>query len=356
MKIKTIWAAAAFLTIGGFAGFFSLRPLPVSKPEVVAVVVAPAVKPPTPVAEVKKPEPQTTVSAVSNTVKIGVAPKPVAPSFDTVRVEPNGDAIIAGRAAPLTQVFAKLGDAVVASATSNADGSFVMIPAKPLPPGAATLSLETKADGVSQVSATTVAIAVKLQETPTVAIVGANQPTKVLQAPKPTTSVSLDAVDYDVAGNIVFSGRAKPDSVVRLYVDNAIAGEIKSDASGKWIYSGATNVLAGTHSLRADEISSDGSVASRVELPFLREAPETVVAVTPDPTIATSTATQVEAPEPTRIVIQPGNNLWTLSRQIYGAGRRYTVIYEANKDQIKNPRLIYPGQIITAPLAEAKQP
>ena len=51
------------------------------------------------------------------------------------------------------------------------------------------------------------------------------------------------------------------------------------------------------------------------------------------------------------LVIQPRNNLWKLSRVIYGHGVHYTVIYQANKDQIRNPRLIYPGQIFTIPNA-----
>jgi nucleoid-associated protein YgaU len=108
-----------------------------------------------------------------------------------------------------------------------------------------------------------------------------------------------------------------------------------------------------------------------VELPFLREAPAKVAAAAEPvpapaaPAVATAAATTTvtvapaaapAAPQPTRIVIQPGNNLWTLSRQIYGFGRQYTVIYEANKDQIRNPRLIYPGQIITAPVAQGKTP
>jgi nucleoid-associated protein YgaU len=50
-----------------------------------------------------------------------------------------------------------------------------------------------------------------------------------------------------------------------------------------------------------------------------------------------------------RIVIQPGNNLWNISRVIYGRGNRYTVIYKANKSLIRNPRLIYPGQIFATP-------
>ena len=50
-----------------------------------------------------------------------------------------------------------------------------------------------------------------------------------------------------------------------------------------------------------------------------------------------------------QVVIQPGNNLWRISRVIYGRGVEYSVIYEANRDQIRDPDLIYPGQIFTTP-------
>ena len=56
-------------------------------------------------------------------------------------------------------------------------------------------------------------------------------------------------------------------------------------------------------------------------------------------------------PRSGRVVIQPRNNLWKLSRVIYGRGKNYTVIYKANKDQIRNPNRIYPGQIFTIPNA-----
>jgi nucleoid-associated protein YgaU len=64
-------------------------------------------------------------------------------------------------------------------------------------------------------------------------------------------------------------------------------------------------------------------------------------------------AESAAAAAPTQVIIQPGNNLWKLSRQIYGKGIMYTVIYEANKDQIRRPDLIYPGQIFMTPDAAA---
>jgi nucleoid-associated protein YgaU len=62
-----------------------------------------------------------------------------------------------------------------------------------------------------------------------------------------------------------------------------------------------------------------------------------------------SAESEVVVPAPGRVIIQPGNNLWQISRVIYGRGVEYTVIYQANRDQIRNPNLIYPGQILTTP-------
>ena len=367
----------------GAAGYVALNPTLITPVQAVAVETAPA-----PVAEVPAAKPAEQVAMATQP-----APQPapaVAPSFDTVRVETGGETVIAGRAEPDTEVVAKLNGEVIASATTNADGSFVMIPAKPLPAGAGVLSLESKNAGVVMASSDTVAVAVKPkgEGESTVAILTPDQPTKILQAPaSPSNSVVLDAVDYNAAGDIVFSGRSQPGTSVRLYVDNAITGEVKADDLGKWTYAGQSEVPAGNHTLRADAIGTDGSVSSRVELPFLREAPAKVAATAPAPAVpAVATPTPVAEPAPTavaaapaapvtapavpasvaavepapvvpaapqttKIVIQPGNNLWILSRELYGYGRNYTVIYEANKDQIRNPRLIFPGQILTAPVA-----
>jgi nucleoid-associated protein YgaU len=356
MKINPIAVFTALaVAAAGTLGYVITRPA--EKAAIIAEAEVPVAiaKPETPKAPEVKPEEKVAVAAAP----VAVPPPAVAPSFDTVRVETSGESVIAGHAAPNADVVAKLNGTVIATAKANADGSFVMIPDKPLPAGAGTLSLESNGAGSVQLSSNTVAVAVKESgkgET-TVAVMAPDQPTKIIQAPAVSAnSVVLDAVDYDAVGNIVFSGRGHPGATIRLYIDNTIAGEMKADDNGKWVYKGEAKVAAGTHSLRADEIAVDGSVASRVELPFLREELAKVAAAVPPPTptvtaqATTTVAIAPAAPQPTRIVIQPGNNLWTLSRNLYGAGQNYTIIYEANKDQIRNPRLIYPGQVITAPV------
>jgi nucleoid-associated protein YgaU len=83
--------------------------------------------------------------------------------------------------------------------------------------------------------------------------------------------------------------------------------------------------------LRIDEVDAHGKVVARVESPFSRAEPLNVTA-----------GDQV-------VVIQPGNNLWLIATRVYGSGFRYTVIYRANKSQISDPDLIYPGQVFKLP-------
>jgi nucleoid-associated protein YgaU len=321
-------------------------------------------------------------------------PNPDVPAFDTVNVMPTGEAVIAGHAKPGSEVIVKFAGVEVGKATAGSDGSFALVPEKPLPTGAGALTLETVIDGKVIASQDQIAIVVDQKKPALVAKVDPDAPTKVVQVPssgEAPKEVQLSAVDYDAAGNIVFQGRVTPGGTVRFYVDNQVVGDATADAAGNWQFMGAAPIAAGTHTLRADEIDSTGKVLSRAEIPFLREEVEKVIAATQAPAVqqvpaaeqatqanadtqeaatavqpAADTPAMVQAPatevpasavvvaaatadRPSRIIIQPGNNLWRISREVYGKGKMFTVIWEANRDLIKNPNRIYPGQILTAP-------
>jgi nucleoid-associated protein YgaU len=302
--------------------------------------------------------------------------------------------VIAGRAVAGSEVIIKLNGQPIGSATSNQDGNFVVVPEQPLPAGTGALTLEIKPAGTAAFmpAGETVAVAVPEDEQQQVmaAVLSQDQPTEVLQAPAaapepavtetaaaqpeatapsealaaPAISLSLDAVDYDNQGNIMFSGRGAAGSNVRLYVDNAPVGESQSGTDGRWSFVGAAQIAPGNHTLRVDEIDAAGAVANRVELPFFREEAAKVAAAEPvaqpealapapespatEPEVAAAAAPD-EQPKLGRVVIQPGNNLWRISQVIYGSGVKYTVIYEANREFIRNPDLIYPGQIFKTP-------
>jgi nucleoid-associated protein YgaU len=54
-------------------------------------------------------------------------------------------------------------------------------------------------------------------------------------------------------------------------------------------------------------------------------------------------------PVDSSVIIRRGDTLWQISRRVYGRGIKYTTIYQANEDQIKNPHKIWPGQVFALP-------
>jgi nucleoid-associated protein YgaU len=55
------------------------------------------------------------------------------------------------------------------------------------------------------------------------------------------------------------------------------------------------------------------------------------------------------------VTVRRGQSLWRIARSVYGRGTQYTLIYESNQDQIRDPDLIYPGQIFSLPTALDRQ-
>lgn len=60
--------------------------------------------------------------------------------------------------------------------------------------------------------------------------------------------------------------------------------------------------------------------------------------------------------EPVFVTVEKGDNLWSIAERVYGKGKgpHYKAIFEANKPMLKDPDLIYPGQVLRIPDIEAK--
>ncbi len=161
----------------------------------------------------------------------------------------------------------------------------------------------------------------------------------VLQAPGSAgvgvagATLRLEAIDYDAMGNLVLSGRAAPGTEVRAFVDATAVGVVEV-AEGRWRLAPEDAVAPGRHVLRIEQIGEGGVVMAELSLPFSRAGLDEL------------------ALAEGQVVVQPGNSLWRIARRTYGQGIRYTVIYEANQNQIGDPDLIFPGQIFALPEAD----
>ena len=264
---------------------------------------------------------------------------PSIPTFDIVRVERDGSTIAAGRALPGARVELKANGEVIAEADADERGEWVAVLDEPLKPGTVELTLSARnPDGSWKDSQQTVTISVPegAREQPLVVRSEPGKASKVLQGPgvpADAGNLILETVDYDEKGNVIISGRADPGSTVRVYVGRELAGETLADAQGRWELTPESDITPGQYALRVDQVDGEGRVVGRIEVPFERGEPQAVLA----------------ALREGKVVIQPGNNLWNIARRLYGSGFSYTVIYEANKGQIRDPNLIYPGQVFETP-------
>lgn len=270
------------------------------------------------------------------------------PSFDVARIGPDGRAVVAGRAAPGAKVVLLDGGKEIASGVADARGEWVIIVQEPsLTPGQHELRVIQHIEGRAPVTSDQIVVAV-VPQPPSAAAPAAKEETLVMISPPtgPATLVQppsaagvprsgdlvISTVDYDDRGHATISGQAAPGTTVRAYVDDKIVAEGIAGADGRWRLAPANPIEQGKHTLRVDRIAPDGKPVARLELPFER------VAVPP-----------ATGGDRKRLYVVRGDNLWNIARAHYGEGWHHTKIFNANKEQIRDPDLIYPGQVFSLP-------
>ncbi len=304
------------------------------------------------------------------------APDSAAPSLDLVRVTPEGGAVVAGRAQPGSTVTIFAGEDAVAETEADATGDFVAI-FETEPTGTArtlTLNAQTETGIVTPSEDVVVLLPGTPEAVPDAApsdtvlapdpLPGArtDPPAGTGPQPRPTIAatailrggltevtltdpnaapqgLALASISYGETGLVRLDGLAPAGLQVRAYVDGRLTTDAGVDDTGRWRLEIA-DLAAGLYVLRIDAVQDDGSVSARIETPFQRDLP------------AAPVAGAEPGANPVAVIVQPGNNLWTLARIHYGSGVRYTQIYTANRDLIRDPELIYPGQIFVLPQDE----
>lgn len=199
---------------------------------------------------------------------------------------------------------------------------------------------------------------------------------------KPKLDVVVEAVELD-DGKIYIAGAAPKGAAIRIYINNEPVGIARGTINNRFLLTRTFKLKAGNHQVRADLVDrQSGKVLSRAEVPLIhtieevvkevfveqpkrsepvvtesKKKPELEVEIPLDPIAPKPVETSAaDSPAPvktgTTIIIKPGDNLWRISRRTYGRGIRYTTIYNANRDQIRNPSRIYVGQIFKIPAEE----
>ena len=357
-------------------------------------------------------------SDTTTAVTIDKIEEVIRPSFDVVRVDPDGNTLVAGRAEPGSTIVIILDADVIEEVDVDGSGTFTTLLALDSSETPRVMQLKTRNQGdVEVASAENVIIApvssVK-QEQAAIEMTNTAEPntsspeaatapqvasSDAVEAPKadadalpeaksgtalvtddtepsvdlpteePTTDTSpavllatdeginvlqpggdapellseiaLDSINYDPGGEVTLSGRGTGEGYVRVYLDNTPIQTQKIESSGRW-RAPLPEVDTGIYTLRIDEVNSEGAVVSRVETPFKREEPEALAALSVAP--APDTGIKLSL-----VTVQPGNTSWGIASKNYGEGILYVRVFEANKDRIRDPDLIYPGQVFQVP-------
>ncbi|MBD8875219.1 LysM peptidoglycan-binding domain-containing protein [Roseibium polysiphoniae] len=183
------------------------------------------------------------------------------------------------------------------------------------------------------------------------AVASTPSPTEEASSDPAALTVTVDAVESE-AGKIYVAGTGKAGNTIQVYVADALIGDGVIGSNDRWLIEERRDLAPGSVEVRADMVGADGKVLARAAVTFEKEAEAIVltkvVASGQSADNSESAGVTVSKPLP-NVIIRKGDNLWRISRRLYGDGVRYTTIYQANKKQIRNPDLIYPGQVFLTP-------
>lgn len=387
---------AAVIVAGGVAAYYGMIPLkntasdPMSKPvseqgnpktEPGVVVGAPISAAPA------VPVPSGTGSSV--VLEPAVGQSVTVPEFDVLRLEGGGSLVVAGKASSNAMVDVISKTSVLGSAKAGSNGDFAIVIEKALNPGDYQLVLRATSEDKSVATSQQTAI-LSVPETPegqvlalveepgqasrmitmpeaggqTIAPVVPLQTGNAVINPAPATVqpdstiyISVEAVEIE--GQSVFiAGQARGGQSVNISANDNLLGSSLITAEGRYLVQSQQPLAVGDYIIRADLLDKAGKVLTTARVPFRREAGDNIAAVAPnnlntsaqapDQSIGGNTGQPLEKAQGS-VIIRKGDNLWTISKRTYGNGMRYTTIYLANSDQIKNPDLIWPGQVFVMP-------
>jgi nucleoid-associated protein YgaU len=337
----------------------------------------------------------------------------VEPTGDSVvagRAKPGADIVLLDQGKPIARAKADANGQVafVPPVLAPGEHSLMLSVGDPGTPGA--LSSQSVAVSVSAQPTTAPMVALIAPDQPTRLLSNqaatGSSPTAEAGAQAAVPSVSIGAVDVEEFGGVYASGRAAPNSKCRIYLNGSFVAAVTTGRDGTWSLKIKRGMRPGRYTVRVDQVqSAAGQVQARAEVPFdypskiaglaslLRPkasgpgpgalatvpnaqpgsgadapsaAPNAAMQTAsssgsqhtaPPVQVANADPSTISAPDGTSNVLSQlmttkvvqGDSLWRISRKMLGHGLRYTQIYAANTAQIRNPKLIYPGQIFVMP-------
>lgn len=174
------------------------------------------------------------------------------------------------------------------------------------------------------------------------------------------TEITFDAV-LPMLGQYSFAnGYRRPDSYLNK-LESLMTGKepfrflvSRVSPSGRLLYDTNMKVSLENYTVTEDATKGPDVTVSITLKQYISYSTKTVTVVKPKPEKKPVVQQQKKretssAPKVKTYTVKSGDCLWNIAKKYYGNGAQYTKIYNANKGKIKNPNLIYPGQVLTIP-------
>lgn len=267
-------------------------------------------------------------------------------SFDVVRIDRDGVSVLAGRAQPNQKIRIYNEDNLIGEGVSDRLGQWVITIDEEIPNEILNLKISTTNENSEiEVFSDQIVTIMPIENLNSpiepdvtdeiILLTQENEASRILSDDpsflQDESVVNIRTIDYDEE-KLILSGNAEANTEVNAYIDNKFFGKTLSDNLGKWSLNIDENIIPGDYEIRADMVDDQDFVIARTSTKFTRLFDGI------DNRLQLNT-----------ITIEPGDNLWNISRKKYGSGMQYTVIYLANSNQIVNPDLIFPGQVLMVP-------
>lgn len=274
-----------------------------------------------------KPVPVQTVS--NDTVKNVAEPTNI-PTFDIVRVKPDGMIVVAGRWQPNKNISVVVNNKIVATEQTNENGEFVYAPSVGLKPGNYTISL-IGTDPAKKSSDKVFLYISELDYRNSVSLLMTPDGSRVLQSPSILTDGDLivSKIDYLDSGRLIVTGNALPRLRVSLSLDDKYIGFARvSDYKHFGVGADVGDLKPGQqYSLTVRLHDGDGRTVATVNHEFVMP--------------------EMTGDNDTFYTVRRGDCLWIIARNFLRRGVLFTMIAERNS--IQNPDLIFTDQLLQIP-------
>ncbi|BAU93862.1 peptidoglycan-binding LysM [Methylorubrum populi] len=275
----------------------------------------------------------------------GKAAVPGAVRIVSVDAQEGGRLHVTGQTTAWSSLRLYLNDTMVASGQSGADGRVAFTIGRGVKPGAYRIRVDSVDPAGGKVKARAeVAFAYPDSVPPTrYADTGSPEMTKPGRAPSAPDRERAAAEPQSLPPEQAGANRPAPKARTAEVAPAPSLAAAPSVSAGTARSEPDRPATAGTPSLAA----SSGATAPSPGAD--RRAATALAPSLPGGAAAPAEAGAVFVPEINTARITRGDSLWQISRRTYGRGNRYTVIYDANQDQIRDPNRIYPGQMFVLP-------